>query len=160
MEKFNFYSAFEGFGAEVFVLAIAVSAIVAILRKLFPKMGKRSELFIRFALAVGLYALYVTLLEKDVTLCLEKGAGICGVSYFIRTIFSGEAGEKIIDEVINAAIPKAKLTGKQLKEIRSKKTEEEIRDALQKAANGRIPETKLNVLAKTVYQIKTRTEKV
>ena len=160
MENLNFYSALDGFGAEVFVLAIFVSAIIAIVKKIFPKMGKRNELFIRFALAVGLYALYVTLLEKDVALCLEKGASICGVSYFIRTIFSGEAGDEIIDEVINAAIPKAKLTKKQLKEIRSKTTEEEIRDALQKAANGRITETKLNVLAKTVYQIKTRTEKV
>lgn len=160
MENFNFYSAFDGFGAEVFVLAIIVSAIVAILKKLFPKMGKRSELFIRFAVAVALYALYVTILGKDIVLCLEKGASICGVSYFIRTIFSGEAGEEIIDEVINAAIPKAGLTKKQLKEIRSKKTEDEIREALQKAADGRIPETKLDILAKTVYQIKTRSETV
>lgn len=93
-------------------------------------------------------------------MCLEKGASICGVSYFVRSVFSGEEGDGIIDEVINAAIPKAKLTKKQLKTIKSKETLEEIKTALQEAAKGRIPETKLIALATAVYEIKHRTEKV
>ena len=137
-----------------------MSAIIAIVKKIFPKMGKRNELFIRFALAVGLYALYVTLLEKDVALCLEKGASICGVSYFVRTVFSGEEGESIIDEIIFAAIPKAKLTKKQLKEIKSQKTADGIKIALSKAADGRIPEAKLVALTNVIYEIKHRSESV
>ena len=130
MENVNFYAAFDKFGAEVFVLAFAVCACVALVKKLFPKLSKRGELFLRFALAAAFYALYVAVLGKSVTACLEKGASICGVSYFVRSVFSGEEGESIIDEVILAAIPKAKLTKKQLKEIKSQKTAERQKDLL------------------------------
>ncbi len=160
MDNVNFYATFNKFGAEVFVLAFAVCACVAVIKKIFPKLGKRGELFLRFALAAAFYAIYVTLLGEDVTACLEKGASVCGVSYFVRSIFSGEEGESVIDEVINAAIPKAKLTKKQLKEIKSKTTAEEIKSAIFKATEGRISETKLEILATTVYEIKNRTEKV
>lgn len=160
MENVNFNAISNYVGAEIFILAFAVCACIAVVKKIFPKTDKRVELVLRFALAVLFYALYLTLIGKTVALCLEKGASICGVSYFVRSIFSGEEGEAIIDEVINAAIPKAKLTKKQLKEIRSKNNLEEIREALQKAADGRIPETKLDVLSITVYEIKHRAEKV
>ena len=160
MENVGFYATFDKYGIEVLILAFAVCACVAAAKKLFPKMNKRTELALRFVLSVAFYALYVTLLQKDVIMCLEKGASICGVSYFIRSVFSGEEGDGIIDEVINAAIPKAKLTKKQLKTIKSKETLEEIKTALQEAAKGRIPETKLIALATAVYEIKHRTEKV
>ena len=148
MENVGFYATFDKYGVEVLILAFAVCACVAAAKKLFPKMNKRAELALRFVLSVAFYALYVTLLQKDIIMCLEKGASICGVSYFVRSVFTGEEGDGIIDEVINAAIPKAKLTKKQLK------------TALQEAANGRIPETKLIALATAVYEIKHRTEKV
>ena len=73
---------------------------------------------------------------------------------------SGEEGESIIDEVILAAIPKAKLTKKQLKEIKSQKTAEDIKIALSKAADGRIPEAKLIALTNVIYEIKHRSETV
>lgn len=160
MENVGFYATFDKYGIEVLILAFAVCACVAAAKKLFPKMNKRTELALRFVLSVAFYALYVTLLQKDVIMCLEKGASICGVSYFVRSVFSGEEGDGIIDEVINAAIPKAKLTKKQLKTIKSKETLEEIKTALQEAAKGRIPETKLIALTTAVYEIKHRTEKV
>ena len=156
MENVGFYATFDKYGVEVLILAFAVCACVAAAKKLFPKMNKRAELALRFVLSVAFYALYVTLLQKDIIMCLEKGASICGVSYFVRSVFTGEEGDGIID----AAIPKAKLTKKQLKTIKSKETLEEIKTALQEAANGRIPETKLIALATAVYEIKHRTEKV
>ena len=157
MENVNFYAAFDKFGAEVFALAFAVCACVALVKKIFPKLSKRGELFLRFALAA---ALYVTVLGKSVAACLEKGASICGVSYFVRAVFSGEEGESIIDEIIFAAIPKAKLTKKQLKEIKSQKTADGIKIALSKAADGRIPEAKLVALTNVIYEIKHRSESV
>lgn len=160
MENVNFYTAFDKFGAEVFALAFAVCACVALVKKIFPKLSKRGELFLRFALAAAFYALYVTVLGKSVAACLEKGASICGVSYFVRAVFSGEEGESIIDEIIFAAIPKAKLTKKQLKEIKSQKTADGIKIALSKAADGRIPEAKLVALTNVIYEIKHRSESV
>ena len=109
MENVGFYATFDKYGIEVLILAFAVCACVAAAKKLFPKMNKRTELALRFVLSVAFYALYVTLLQKDVIMCLEKGASICGVSYFVRSVFSVEEGDGIIDELINSAIPKAKL---------------------------------------------------
>ena len=90
MENVGFYATFDKYGIEVLILAFAVCACVAAAKKLFPKMNKRTELALRFVLSVAFYALYVTLLQKDVIMCLEKGASICGVSYFVRSVFSGE----------------------------------------------------------------------
>ncbi len=160
MENVNFYAAFDKFGADVFALAFAVCACVALVKKIFPKLSKRGELFLRFALAAAFYALYVTVLGKSVTACLEKGASICGVSYFVRAVFSGEERESVIDEIILAAIPKAKLTKKQLKEIKSQKTAEDLKTAISKAADGNIPEAKLAALANAIYEIQRGSETV
>lgn len=160
MENLNFFANLDKFGAEVFVLAFAVCACVALAKKLFPDLSKQRELALRFILAVVFYALYVTLFNKELLQCLEKGASICGVSYFVRSVFSDSDISDAIDEVINATIPKAKLTKKQLREIKSKNTKEELKSSLQTAANGKIPETKLNVLVNMIFEIRQRGEKV